>query len=125
MLRTLIVEDSLAYRSSLAELLSERFPCLDIVEAGDGAEALTLLDLQLPQLVFMDIKLPDANGLDLTRAIKARHDGVVIAVLTAYDIPEYRDAALASGASYFLAKSASTGEDIAAVVDSAFPAACG
>ena len=124
MFLTLIVEDSLAYRSSLTELLIERFPCMDIEEAGDGAEALDRLGHRLPQLIFMDIKLPDANGLDLTRAIKAQHGDIVIAMLTAYDIPEYRDAALASGASYFLAKSASTGEDIAAVVDTAFPEVC-
>lgn len=124
MFRTLIVEDSLAFRSSLSELLCERFPCMSVEEAGDGAEAMDKLCHELPHLIFMDINLPDINGLDLARAIKARHDDVVIAVITAYDIPEYRDAAMESGASYFVPKSSATGAEIVALVDSAFPAIC-
>lgn len=125
MFRTLIVEDSPAFRSSLSELLCERFPCMSIQEAADGAEAMDKLGHGLPQLIFMDINLPDTNGLDLTRAIKTQHDGVVIVVLTAYDIPEYQAAAMESGASYFVPKNSATGADIAALVDSAFPEACG
>lgn len=124
MFRTLIVEDSPAFRSSLSEMLCERFPCMRVDEAGDGAEAMDKLGHALPQLIFMDINLPDINGLDLTRVIKTQHDGVVIAVITAYDIPEYRDAAMESGASYFVPKSSATGADIAALVDAAFPAVC-
>jgi DNA-binding NarL/FixJ family response regulator len=125
MFRTLIVEDSLDFRSSLSELLCERFPCMSVGEAGNGAEAMDKLSHGLPQLIFMDIKLPDTSGLELTRAIKTRHDGVVIVVITAYDIPEYREAAMESGASYFVPKSTATGAEIAALVDSAFPAVCG
>lgn len=125
MFRTLIVEDSPAFRSSLCDLLRERFPCMSIAVAGDGDEAMDMLEHGLPQLVFMDIKLPGGNGLDLARAIRARHDGIVIVVLTAYDIPEYRVAALESGASHFLPKSSTTGADVAALVDSAFPTVCG
>lgn len=124
MLRTLIVEDNAVFRRSLSEVLQVHFPCMTVDEASDGAEALDKVSRLPPQLVFMDIKLPGANGLTLTRAIRDRHAGIVIAILTAYDIPEYRDAALASGADYFLPKGTATGDTIVALVEAAFPATC-
>ncbi|MDD4882689.1 MAG: response regulator transcription factor, partial [Gallionellaceae bacterium] len=106
MFRTLIVEDNASFRYSLSELLSERFPCMVIDEAVDGAEALAKLAAQSPELIFMDIKLPDANGLDLTRMIRTEDTVSVIVVLTSHDIPEYWEAAFQAGANYFISKSA-------------------
>lgn len=125
MFRILIVENSTDYRHSLGEMLRERYPCTHIDEAEDGTEALNRVSRCPPQFIFVDIKLPDINGLDLTRAIKARHGSIVIAVISAYDIPEYCDAALSSGANYFVSLNTATGADIAAMVDTAFPVVCG
>lgn len=124
MFRALIVEDNAQFRNSLSELLGERFPCMVIEEAGDGAEALAKLAVHPPQIIFMDIKLPDANGLDLTRMIRLDDRVSVIVVLTGYDIPEYWEAAFQAGADYFVSKSASVGKDIVALVDTTFPAVC-
>jgi DNA-binding NarL/FixJ family response regulator len=125
MFRTLIVEDNDNFRHSLSEVLRGSFPCMIIDEAGDGDEALDKLLHQRPQLIFMDIKLPRISGLDLTRIIRKQYADIVIAVITAYDIPEYRDAALESGANYFLPKSSTSGSDVLALVDSVFPEVCG
>ncbi len=70
-----------------------------------------------PDLIFTDIQLPDEDGLTLTGRIKMRHPEVIIAILTAYDSPEYRKAALELHADYFfLRHSVSTMEIITSVL---------
>jgi len=115
---TLIVEDNATFRQSLRELLSVRFPSMCIEEAVDGKEALLKLDSNVPDLIFIDIKLPGANGLELTKKIKANHQNIEVIVLTSYDLPEYREAAYRSGASYFFTKGTATSDEITMVVNS-------
>lgn len=115
---TLIVEDNATFRRSLRDMLCARFPAMSIEEAGDGTEALQKVHTLTPDLVFMDIKLPGLNGLEVTRKIRADHRTVAVIVLTSYDLPEYRDAAYRSGANYFLTKGVATGDEIMAVVQS-------
>ena len=116
--KTLIVEDNISFRQTLLEILAARFPFMSIEEAGDGDEALQKIDLFMPDLIFMDIKLPGENGLQLTQRIKRKYSEVVIIVLTSYHFPEYREAAYRSGANHFLVKGASTNEEILALVES-------
>jgi DNA-binding NarL/FixJ family response regulator len=115
----LIVEDNPLFRRSLRELLEVRFPSVGIKEASDGRQALDMVRDTKPDLVFMDIKLPDKNGLELTRIIKQSHSGIPVIILTSYDFPEYREAAMHSGASYFLTKGNAKSDEIAAAVSSA------
>jgi DNA-binding NarL/FixJ family response regulator len=86
-------------------------------EAENGEEAMRKVEDSLPHLVFMDIKLPDENGLEVTRKIKARYSEIRVIILTSYDLPEYREAADQYGADYFLAKGSSSREEIMALVD--------
>jgi len=118
MFRTLIVEDSAFYRQLLKEALHSRFPKMDITEATNGEEALQKIEILLPYLVFMDIKLPGESGLELTKKIKAQYPNIIIIILTAYNIPEYREAAVQAKADYFLPKCSSTKENILTLVDS-------
>ena len=74
------------------------------------------IDLHVPDLIFVDIHLPEMNGLELTKRIKELHPKITVTVFTGYDLPEYEHAALASGASHYLVKSTVTGEGIAALV---------
>jgi len=122
MCMTLIVEDNAIFRGSLKQILSGRFPTMSIHEAGDGREALRKVDELVPDLIFMDIRLPGTNGLELTRNIKRDNREVVVVILTSYDLPEYRDAAIMSGANYFLTKGTATSDDIMAIVESVLPA---
>lgn len=117
MLKTLIVEDNAPFRQSLREMLCERFPAMVVDEAENGEEAMQKVEESLPHLVFVDIKLPDENGLEVTRKIKARHSATKVIILTSYDLPEYREAADQYGADYFLAKGSSSREEIMALVD--------
>jgi DNA-binding NarL/FixJ family response regulator len=117
MFKTLIVEDNTVFRQSLNATLSSRFPYMLIAEAADVKHAMERIDDFEPDLVFMDINLPDGNGLSLTRIIKADHCGTIVIVITAHDIPEYRQAALQSGASYFIPKGSMSGKEILTVVE--------
>lgn len=116
--KTLIVEDSALYRKLLKETLHSRFPSMEIVEAGDGEEAMQKISAHRPDLIFMDIKLPGENGLELTAKIKAKYPDVIVIVLTSYDTLEYREAATQAKADHFLSKGSSSKEGILALVDS-------
>lgn len=118
MCRTLIVEDNDAFRQSLKEMLHTRFPSILVEEATDGLEALQKITSNRPDLVFMNMTLPRGNGLDITKKIKGENAKVVVVLLTSHDLPEYREAAYSSGASYFSAKGVSTSEEIYTLVRS-------
>ena len=116
--RVLVVEDSTIFRTLLKETLQSRFPSIEILEAADGEEAMKEITARPPDLIFMDIKLPGENGLDLTAKIKAKYPGMIVIVLTSYDTPEYREAALKAKANHFLAKGSSSREGILKLVES-------
>ena len=118
MQRVLIVEDSTIFRTLLKETLQSRFPSIEILEAADGEEAMKEITARPPDLIFMDIKLPGENGLDLTAKIKAEYPQVIVVVLTSYDTPEYREAAVKARANHFLAKGSSSREGILVLVES-------
>jgi DNA-binding NarL/FixJ family response regulator len=108
MTRTLIVEDNTTFRQSFKEILRSEFPSLDILEAADGEEAIQMVNSLDIDLIFMDIRLPGENGLSLTKTIKSRHPEIVVAILTSYDLPEYREAAQQSKADHFITKGSPT-----------------
>ncbi len=103
--RFLIVEDNDYYRKFLRDIFHKNFPEIEIDEAADGREALQKVDSFFPDLIFMDIRLPDESGLEVTKKIKAIHSGIHIVIPTYYDLPEYQDAAFRYGADHFLVKS--------------------
>jgi DNA-binding NarL/FixJ family response regulator len=98
------VEDNGLFRQTLRESLQKSFPKIAVNEAAEGGEALQKVDGFIPDLVFMDIRLPGENGLELTKKIKATHPDITIFILTDYDTPEYRKAASQCGADRFIHK---------------------
>jgi DNA-binding NarL/FixJ family response regulator len=116
--KVLIVEDSAIFRKLLKETLQSRFPSMEILEAVDGEEAMQEINAQKPDLIFMDIKLPGESGLDLTTKVKAKYPDVIVIILTSYDTPEYREAAVRVKANHFLSKGSSSKEGILALVES-------
>jgi DNA-binding NarL/FixJ family response regulator len=115
--KVMLVEDQEGFRRGLAELLRSRFPSMVLDEAANGSEAMEKLKNFLPQLIFMDIKLPGQNGLEITKRIKALHPDIDVIILTSYDFPEYREAARECGAYCFLSKGSSTADQIQDVVE--------
>jgi DNA-binding NarL/FixJ family response regulator len=104
MLRILIVEDGAIFRELLRTTLQSRFPSAEIFDVTNGKEALEQMEALVPELVFIDIRLPDANGLELTALIKAKHPETKVVILTNYDLPEYREAASNYKADHFIPK---------------------
>lgn len=68
-------------------------------------EALQKMSTLAPHLVFVDICLPGMNGFRLTQRIKKDFPNIRVAIVTGYDLPEYREAAIQNGADRFLLKS--------------------
>ncbi len=116
--KTLIVEDSVSFRQLLKESLLSRFPMMEVLEAGDGGEALKKVKAFSPDLAIIDIQLPGENGLDLTKTLKAEYPNLKVIVLTIHDAPEYREAAYQAQANHFISKGSSTKEEILALVKS-------
>jgi DNA-binding NarL/FixJ family response regulator len=116
--RILLVEDHAEYRETLKRILNARFPELTIFQADEGSGVIRKVGEHQPGLIFMDIRLPGISGLELTKLIKERHPGILIAVLTNLDTPEYEEAAHLSGADYFLSKQETRPVDIENLVES-------
>lgn len=118
MFKTLIVDDNVIFRRSLSDLLRTRFSTMLVSQAENIAEALDKFHEMQPGLVFVDIKLQEENGLDFARSIRKSNADVVIVVITGSNLPEYRDAAYAVGADYFIPKGDTASSDILVLVDS-------
>jgi DNA-binding NarL/FixJ family response regulator len=117
-MKMMLVEDNDKFRVHLEALLRSRFPSLIIEMAKDGKEALAKVRDFLPEIVFMDVRLPGQNGLKVTKEIKTNYPNTTVIILTGYDLPEYRQAAFDSGAAHFLSKETSTSQEIFQVVES-------
>ena len=116
-LKVLVVEDSALFRQLFKEKLHDRFPAIEIYEAPNGEEALEKVEALHPHLIFMDIRLPGENGLEVTRKVKARYPKMIVIILTGYDLPEYREVSWQC-ADYFFSKDSATTENIFTLVES-------
>lgn len=104
MFNTLLVEDNAIYRQTLSDVLLWHFPSIGIDEASNGWEALCKVEYHRPDLIFMDIHLPGASGLDITKEIKRVYNGIVVVILSSNGQQEYRQQAYRNGADYFISK---------------------
>jgi len=123
MLRVLIVEDNRIFREAFKKGLVDYFPSMVIEEAANGDEALQKIKGGPPDLIFMDIRLPGMNGLQLTQKVKKDFPDINIAILTDYDLPEYRQAAVQYGADRFYVKNSLKWDELEALVQSISPGA--
>jgi DNA-binding NarL/FixJ family response regulator len=111
----LIADDQALLRGSLRVLL-ETEPDLAVVgEAATGVEAVDLVREHGPDVVMMDVRMPDMDGIEATRRITAQERGVRVMVLTTFDLDEYVYSALRAGASGFLLKDTPPAQLLAAV----------
>ena len=104
MFNTLLVEENVIYRQVLSDALLLRFPLIGVDEAGNWSEALSKVEYQRPDLIFMDIQLPGENGLDVIKEIKRVYSEIVIVILTNSSLLKYRQQAIRNGADYFISK---------------------
>ena len=102
--RVLIADDQTLFRVGLARLLEED-PRVDIVGlAGDGVEAVKQAGALKPDVVLMDLKMPNLDGIEATRQIAASHPGVKVMLLTTFEADNHVIQALKAGASGYILK---------------------
>ncbi|TXK44003.1 response regulator transcription factor [Nonomuraea sp. C10] len=116
-IRILLAEDQLLVRDSLKVLIDATPGLTTVGEAGTGAEAVRLARLRRPDVVLMDVRMPDLDGIEATRRICSdpAGAGIRVLILTTFDQDEYVYASLRAGASGFLLKSASATDLLAAI----------
>ncbi|MFI1104152.1 response regulator [Streptomyces melanogenes] len=105
--RVLIVDDQMMVREGFSVLLNAQRDIEVIGEAVDGREAVAKVRELRPDVVLMDIRMPEMNGIEATREIVAADTSARVLVLTTFDLDEYVYEALRAGASGFLLKDAS------------------
>jgi DNA-binding NarL/FixJ family response regulator len=114
-IRVLIADDQAMVRAGFAALLGAQ-PDIDVVgDAENGVRAVTEARRLHPDVVLMDVRMPELDGLAATRELLAENSGIRVLMLTTFDIDDYVYTALRAGASGFLLKDAPPADLIAAV----------
>ncbi len=114
-IRLLLVDDHAVVRSGLRMLLESESDIEIVGEAGTAREALEAVSTLQPELVVMDIGLPDATGIEVTRKIKAGWPEVAVVALTIHEDEEYFFQMIQAGASGYIPKRAAPEELLTAI----------
>jgi two-component system response regulator NreC len=114
-IRIVLAEDHTILRAGLKALLSFQEDIEIVGEAGDGREAVRVVDKCVPDLLIIDLSMPRLNGMEAIREIRSRHSEIKIIVLTVHKSDEYIVASLESGANGYILKDASHSELILAI----------
>ncbi len=116
-LRVLVADDQALVRAGFRGIVAATPGFTVVGEAGNGAEAVQQARSTRPDVVLMDVRMPDMDGIEATRQItrSAATSAVRVLILTTFDLDEYVFAALRAGASGFLLKSISPAELLSAI----------
>ena len=113
--RILLVDDHAVVREGLVSLLQRQSDLLVVAEAADGASAIRLYRQHRPDLVVLDLRLPDMDGVEVTAAIRAEFPQARLLVLSSFDGDEDIYRALKAGARAYVLKDSTREELLAAV----------
>ena len=115
-MNVLIVDDSKAMRMIVSRTLRQAgYGDGSLREAADGAEALAAIQSEKPDLVLSDWNMPEMNGIELLRALRAEGSDVRFGFITSESTDEMREQAKAAGAEFLLAKPF-TADQVAAII---------
>jgi two-component system, NarL family, response regulator YdfI len=103
-IRVVIADDHLLVREGLRTVLAVAEDIVLVGEASDGAEAVQLADRLSPDVVLMDLRMPNLDGIEAIRQIKAHHPAIEIVILTTYDDDAHILQGLGAGARGYLLK---------------------
>jgi DNA-binding NarL/FixJ family response regulator len=117
--RVLLVDDQSLFREALATLLSVRDEVEVVGEAANGAEAVECAARLRPDVVLMDLRMPELDGIAATRRLRAQQPDVRVIALTTFDTDEEVFAALRAGAVGYLLKDVSSARLVEAVLAAA------
>ncbi len=116
-IRVLLADDHAVVRAGICQFLEQADDIDVIAEADDGQEAMDLIEEHQPDVAVLDIQMPKATGIEVTRWVRGHHREVGVLILTAYDDDPYVMAVLQAGANGYVLKTASPEEIIRAVRD--------
>ncbi|MBT3187999.1 MAG: response regulator transcription factor [Anaerolineae bacterium] len=116
-IRVLLADDHAVVRAGIRQFLEQAENIQVIAEADDGEMAKTLIAEHQPDVAILDIQMPKATGIEVTRWVRANQREVGVLVLTAYDDAPYVTAVLQAGANGYVLKTAAPREIIRAVRD--------
>lgn len=114
-IRVLVVDDQPLVRAGFGMILQSEDDLHLVGEAATGVEAIAAVEAHVPDVVLMDIRMPELDGVEATRQIRSVPDSPAVLILTTFDIDEYVYASLRAGASGFLLKDAPADELIDAI----------
>lgn len=114
-IRVLLADDHVVLRQGTAALLASEEDIEVVGQASDGREAVELAHQLKPDIVVMDVRMPELSGIDATRKIRRASPSVQVLVLTAHDDDQYVFALLEAGASGYLLKTAPVSKLVAAI----------
>ncbi|MGW8379770.1 response regulator transcription factor [Streptomyces sp. ODS28] len=103
-LKVLVVDDQRVVRAGFAAVIDAEEDMTVVAEAGDGASAVRLAEELAPDVIVMDVRMPELDGIAATRILTGREDAPRVLVLTTFDLDSYVFGALRAGASGFLLK---------------------
>ncbi|MDX8367295.1 response regulator transcription factor [Cytobacillus sp. IB215665] len=115
MYNIIVVEDQAIVRQGLVMMIEQEDQFQVVAQAGNGHEAIEQLEKHLVDVVVMDIRMPEMNGLEATRIIKQRWPQVKILILTTFNDDEYAMQALKDGANGFMLKTAEPAKLVSAI----------
>ena len=106
-MKVLVVDDHALVRRGMGHVIRECFPDAEIVDAGNATEAIERLSAHAIDIALVDVRMPDADGLELLHDIKGRWPKLPVIMLTSFDHAHYVRRALAEGAAGYMLKDAS------------------
>ncbi len=110
-MKVLVVDDHALVRRGMGHVIRECFPDAEVLEAGSAKEAIERLSANEVDVALVDVRMPDADGLELLHDVKARWPELPVIMLTSFDHAHYVRRALAEGAAGYMLKDA-TPEDL-------------
>jgi DNA-binding NarL/FixJ family response regulator len=116
-IKVILADDHHMVRAGIRQLLESEQDIQVLAEAGDGEEAKSLIQQHKPDVAVLDIQMPKASGIEVTRWVRAHLPEVGVLILTAYDDDPYVMAVLQAGANGYVLKTAKTDDLIQAVRD--------
>jgi len=114
-IKILLADDHVVVRAGTRQLLERHTDIKVVGEASTGREAVKLATELSPDVVVMDVRMPEGGGIEATKRIKEKHPEIAVLVLTAHDDDEYVFALLQAGANGYLLKTAEADELLKAI----------
>lgn len=115
LVRVLLADDNAQFRTVLRRLLERDDEIVVVAEASNGAEAIALAETHRPDVVLMDVSMPNLDGVEATHALKAKVPDLTVLMLSIGNKEQEIQAGLAGGASEYLIKGAPANEIVDAI----------